>query len=305
MRRNERAAGLGAVALVLLLTVVVAMTTISRTTARQSADGERPASRTPAAGWLGNPADGRLAGPDTTGVPQDARLRPSGDVRSRHDGEVLDGLDVTGNIVVLHDDVTVRRTRVRPAGGSAIMIDAGAEGTVIEDCELDGSRAPTTEAAVGPGGYVLRRCNIHHFAEGPRANGSTVIEACWIHDFLDVVRSGGHQDGIQTSIGTGIRLVGNTIDMDVSGGNSAIQVGASQGPVDDVFIADNRLSGGSYTLRVGAGDNPPNANPTRVTVIDNVFDRKRFPRAGYYGPWTLAPGSAVSGNTFDDGSEVR
>lgn len=42
--------------------------------------------------------------------------RVDGDVTSRRDGEVIEGLEVMGSIVIEHDDVTVRRNRVHGSG---------------------------------------------------------------------------------------------------------------------------------------------------------------------------------------------
>jgi hypothetical protein len=71
------------------------------------------------------------------GVPEGTELTPSTSVRVDEDGTVVDALDVTGNIYVTADNVTIRRTRVSTAGAHAIRVGKDSTGLVVEDSTLD------------------------------------------------------------------------------------------------------------------------------------------------------------------------
>ena len=45
-------------------------------------------------------------------------MHRDGDVVSTHDGEVIEGMDITGSVIVKHRGVGVRRNRIGLAGGT-------------------------------------------------------------------------------------------------------------------------------------------------------------------------------------------
>ncbi|MGH9153098.1 MAG: right-handed parallel beta-helix repeat-containing protein, partial [Acidimicrobiales bacterium] len=151
-------------------------------------------------------------------------LQPSGTIYTTAPGQVIDAMDVSGSIRVVHDNVVIRRTRVRNPGGEAIWQDPSRRGLVIEDCELDGTGNPNGAAAVAFANFTIRRCDIHHFGEGITASGNTVIEDNYLHDFVSYVAQGAHQDGIQMEWGSNQVVRHNTVLMNVDGANSAIWV---------------------------------------------------------------------------------
>ncbi|MGE3619854.1 MAG: malectin domain-containing carbohydrate-binding protein [Acidimicrobiia bacterium] len=236
--------------------------------------------------------------PNASNTGPTGSLAPSGTVFTSANGQVIQNLDINGSIQVRHNNVTIRNVRVRNSGGEAIAINPANSGTVIEDCELDGTGDTGAAPAVVHARYTIRRCDIHHFGEGPRANGDVVIEDNYIHDFVDYEYLGAHQDGIQTTSGSNIVIRNNTIIIDVENANAAIMIGTAQGAVNNVVIDGNLLGGGGYTVYGGAAAGYP-ANATNVRITNNRFSTAIWPKSGWYGPLTNTYGLVVSGNIWD------
>jgi len=88
-----------------------------------------------------HPADGEGAS---------AKLTPSGPVASQFDGQIIENLDIEtssgSGVKVGHRNVTVRRCRIRHAGGHGVEA-SNAPAVVIRDCDIDHVGAP----AIGAG----------------------------------------------------------------------------------------------------------------------------------------------------------
>ncbi len=209
-------------------------------------------------------------------------------------GQVIQNLDVNGRITVNHDNVTIRNVRFRSAGQA--INNLGHTGLLVEDCEIDGSGAPDASSAIGEHNYTMRRCNIHHVGEGPRINGNVVLEDNYLHDFLNFIAQGAHQDCIQITSGSNIVIRHNTCMIQVDGANAAIMTGSYAG--SDVLIERNLLAGGGFTVYCGA-----HIGYTNVRLLNNHFSTVYYPRAGYHGPITYCNGLGhlVSGNVWHDG----
>lgn len=90
-----------------------------------------------------------------TGVPAGTTLTPSGSITASTAGEVINAKDVTGNIEIDANNVTVENTRVTlnsgscgpttSCGNSEIRINEGVTGTVIKDSELRTASGITCE----------------------------------------------------------------------------------------------------------------------------------------------------------------
>jgi hypothetical protein len=184
-------------------------------------------------------------------------LTPSGSLTVKTAGAVIEGLDISGTVEINANNVTIRNSRIRAASGAAsntILIRTNSyTGTVVQDVELDcASRA---QAGIYWTGYTLTRVDIHHcIGDGADIGGSNVtIQDSWIHDLIEV--PGSHNDGIQITSGSNIRLLRNH----VTNGNtqtSALKVGADQGDISNVTIDGNWIGGGGYALYLGCGTSP-------------------------------------------------
>ena len=226
-----------------------------------------------------------------TGVPAGTALSPSGSLTITTPGTVIDAKDVNGSIYVDADNVTIKRTRIRNAGGTGISIVPGRHGILIEDVELDGTGNADASEAIKFGGYTARRVHIHHYGEGFRANGDVLIEDSYAHDFTNFIAAGAHQDAIQSTGGNDLTFRHNTLLMNVDGGNAAIMLGTYYG--SNVLVENNIVAGGSYVL-YGGGD------WGNVRFVNNRISTAYFPRGGYFGVFTYADNATKTGNVWHE-----
>ncbi|MBD3782029.1 MAG: right-handed parallel beta-helix repeat-containing protein [Micrococcales bacterium] len=228
------------------------------------------------------------------GVPAGTALRASGNLTVSTSGAVVDGLDVSGCIVVNAPNVTIRNTRVR--GTCDLLVANNGGGLVLDHVELDG-RGSSGTLGIGYDRFTVRNSYIHGVGDGIRANGNVTVESSWITDLA--AGGGSHNDGIQVTAGSNIRIVGNRIENSHTQ-TSAILIGADQGSVSNVLVQGNTLAGGGYTLYGGA--RPPAGNSiANIVLKDNAFSRKYFASSGAYGPMTATDDSriSVSGNVWE------
>jgi hypothetical protein len=242
-----------------------------------------PASTSASPGGAASASDlARARHPDatSTGVPAGTVLKPSGPLRVTANGTVIEGFDVTGQITVEADDVTIRDVRVRGTGGSLIILHG--TGLLVEDSELDGRGGGSP--AIGFHDYTLRRVDIHDVAEGPRISGDNVtIEDSYVHNLVQV--GANHTDAVQVVGGSGIVVRGNTLRVDnpATGtlGNAAFQFGEDKAPVRNCLVEGNFLDGGNYTINGGGGG----TRGAACTFRENVVGRHaRYGPAANLGP---------------------
>ncbi|MBX3227882.1 MAG: right-handed parallel beta-helix repeat-containing protein [Labilithrix sp.] len=237
-------------------------------------------------GVAANPCERPKPGPTTTGVPAGTKLTPSGTVTVTEDGAVVEDLDVSGEIVVKADNVTIRRVRITSGDYYPIRYDDH-RGLLIEDSEIVGTSDAVT-SAVSFAHYTARRVDVHGGADGFKADEDVLIEDCWIHDLRN--GRGQHNDGVQSTGGKNVTLRHNVI---AGASNACVQTGDENARVENLTIECNWLSGGGYTLNIrGKGATVP----TGTKIIGN-----RFGRDHGYGPWTIDdPSPTIRDNVYDD-----
>ncbi|WEV79143.1 right-handed parallel beta-helix repeat-containing protein [Janibacter cremeus] len=192
----------------------------------------------------------------TTGVPTSHTLSPSDGMTVTKDGTVIDGLDVSGRIVIDADNVTVRNTRVR-TGTSLypIHITSGTRGTRIEHVEVD-NKGGTGIGIFAQGSATIRNANIHSAEDGLRIQADNVLIA---HSYIHHLQRqpGGHHDTIQIRKGDHVTITGNNLQpYNAATGdrmNAALQVGSLVGtdPITELLVTDNLMNGGNFTVNGG------------------------------------------------------
>jgi hypothetical protein len=246
----------------------------------------------------GVPAD-KFPGAACTGVLAGIARANSGSISTSSDGQVIQNLNISGSIQVNHHNVRIKNVNITNPGGGAIAIDPSKVGLVIEDCEIDGTGSTRAYEIIAYNNYTLRRCNIHHVGEGPRANGNVVIEDNYIHDFLDFRADGAHQDTIQTTGGNNITIRHNNLEMNIDAGNAVIMVSTDLG--SNLLIERNLVYGGGYSVYGGGpGGSIPAPGWTNVTIRDNQFSTVHFQKCGYWGPLVATQNATMSGNIWYD-----
>ncbi|WP_407344419.1 hypothetical protein [Pengzhenrongella phosphoraccumulans] len=217
----------------------------------------------------------------STGVPAGVVLQPSGPLVITQPGAIIDGLEITGTVVVAADDVTIRRSRILGETGSIILKNEGRNLQVV-DTEIDGRGKGGPAVAFRD--YSLLRVNIHDVAEGPRiAGGNVTISDSYVHHLVQV--GDNHTDVIQAVSGSRIVIKGNSLQAfnpdTGSLGNAAFMFGEDDNPLRDCLVEGNLMNGGNYTVN-GGGRGTTGA---ACTFKSNVFGKDfRFGTHANLGP---------------------
>jgi hypothetical protein len=218
-----------------------------------------------------------------TGVPAGTALKPSGSIDVSDAGTVIDGLDVTGTINVVADDVTIQNTRVtltgpgcgasNTCGNYTIRIDEGVNGTVIRDSELRTAPGTTCEHDIrntsGPG---LRIVGVYmHACDSNLYGGATMIDS---YGIAKLAIANDHVENIYFN-DTRFTSLHNTLLNPV--GQTAVIFGNSNGGTDTVAcknrltVANSLLAGGGYTVYPCAHASQPGSS--YLNVQGNHFGR--------------------------------
>lgn len=226
-----------------------------------------------------------------TGVLAGISRSNSGSITTTSDGQVIQNLNVSGSIQVNHNNVRIKNVKITNPGGDAIKLEPTKNGLLIEDCELDGTGNTGAQSAVSLANFTIRRCNIHHYGEGISANGGTVIEDNYMHDFTNFIAADAHQDGIQVEWPGGDIIRHNTIIMNVDGANAGIHVSGQPGAA----LVENNLLGNSGGKEISAahGTWRNNKMTDRIRVPESQQPLSRI----YEYPFP----HTICGTTFYDG----
>ncbi|TMR92194.1 hypothetical protein [Nonomuraea basaltis] len=230
-------------------------------------------------------------------------VQKTGSIVIREDGKVIDGWDLTGDITVEADNVTIRNTRVRGQSDYwGILQREGFSGLKVEDSEIFGNGKQRTQFGILNQGKMItvRRVDIHTISNGILTDQG-LVEDSYVHD--PKYYAGDHTDMIMSTgtaaAGTELIIRHNTVinTLDQTG---AIALFQDFGVTRNVTVEGNLLAGGGWTLYAGAGRKGLSSN---IKVIDNVFSRKVWPKGGYAGPvsyWdSHGPGNVWRGNTWE------
>jgi hypothetical protein len=174
-------------------------------------------------------------------------------------------------------------------------IQGGVTGVLFEDCEFDGQGS--AELILGYSGWTARRCNFHSASDAIRIGNNCLLEDSWVHH---LARKGTlHPDCLQTTGGSGSvvrRCLLETANPDTGDlGNAAFQIGGETSPTSHLTIENCWLSGGNFTINVGAGiiDYPT------IVIRNNTF------LGGWrYGPLVCNKEVVATGNVDSAGKPI-
>ena len=229
----------------------------------------------------------------TTGPPSGLSLTATGPITADTAGEVIEAVDVDGDITVTAADVTVRNCRITVSDAYWGVIIREEGSLTIEDCEIVGSGS-SGQGIFNPytRPLVVRRVDISAFADGVMTDVGEIVDS-YIHDLQGPPDS--HHDGIQNGGGGPLTVRHNTI-LNPHDETSAIALFQDFGVPHDVLVEDNLLAGGGYTVYGGAGSS---GTPTNIQFIGNVFSRRIHDNGGFWGPVAYWDGSG-EGNEWRD-----
>ena len=196
---------------------------------------------------------------DSTGVPEGVTLTPSETMTITEDGTVIDGLHVSGRIIIAANDVTVRNTLVE-TGTSLypIRVENGASNALIEDVEVDNQGGTGLGIFTSGDGTTIRRVDIHSAEDGIRIQADDVlVEDSFVHDMQR--QEGGHHDSIQIRRGDNVTIRGNNLQSYKASTddpmNAALQLGSLLGDdeISNLLVIGNLMNGGNFTINGGRG----------------------------------------------------
>ena len=242
---------------------------------------------------------GSKPGPHNTGPSNPTILETIGPLTVTKDGTVIENVRIEGMLVVRADNVTIRNFVIDGRGSRyGIRCSYGHKNLLVEDGEIFN----VSSACIYGGGFTARRLNLHESGgDGLKTRGNTVVESCWIHHLGKA--PGAHADCNQTRSGQSFVFRGNFFDIPIDirapyKSNACLIIQTGLGPIDDVLIENNWLTGGNFTVYVtdkGNGYGPP----TNVRILNN-----RFGREYRYGVLQMFGYVHVEGNRWDDTDEL-
>ncbi len=226
------------------------------------------------------------------GVPSGAAVLHShnGTLTITEADSVIDGWDITGNVIVKADNVTIKNTTIT-ANSTYHALDVWGAGFTLEDSRIDGSG--TTDNAVQGMGLFLRN-DLSDAEHGINVTGPSVIRDNFIHD-LHSNKPDPHYDGIFIGSGHEIEIIGNTI-VNNQTQTSAIMMQNVFGAISDITIDGNRLSGGGFTIYLDKrhGDSP--IDDATVCITNNIIGKGYYGHTAFELTHPIYSGNAETGN---------
>jgi len=223
----------------------------------------------------------------------------TGNTELRTDGAVITNTEFRGEVRVYARNVTLRNVKIVSTSFWALRVDG--DGLLIEDSTISGG--PDTQCSIvsGAASWTGRRLNLYGAGDGIKMGSNATLVDSFIHD-LDH-STGAHNDGIELTGATNVRVEHNTI-LNQNSQTSAVMLSEYYGTGNaNVSVTGNLLGGGGFTMYGGleAGK----ALKTGLSVTNNRFTTRFYSTSGYYGPsayWDSR--NTWSGNTWVDGSRA-
>jgi hypothetical protein len=244
-------------------------------------------------------------GPGNTGVPPGTKLAViNGDVDVTTNGQVIDGADIKGALVIRASNVVVRRSLIEGRHGEDSVLVQSGSGIVFQDDEITVGSPSVASDDMHVSGVTLTRLNIHGGVDGIKLGANSTVTASWIHGLSafasDPVQGGGatHNDAIQIMGGGGIQVTANNLQASTHD-NSAVQVTQDTGSVSGLVLSRNWADGGGCTFNI-SGHGP---GGKLLTMSGITLSGNRFGHASRFGCPVLIDNQttfAQSGNVYND-----
>ena len=245
-------------------------------------------------------------GSNNTGVTVGKRL-PKRDrkITIYNNNSLLENTEVNADINIQANNVTIRNVRVASPVSLiwGITQVTGKSGLTVEDAEIHGDGVHQLQYGIQDNGSNLtaRRLNIHTMTQAVQSNMNVVLEDSFVHD--QIYFAGDHSGGYLSTGGNNIAITHNTL-LNPLNQTTTVGLFCDFGPVTNVTITNNLLSGGGYSAYA-----PSCAGSGGIKFINNKFARLMWPNGGFFGPVTLynpaQPGNEWTNNTwYEDGTPV-
>ncbi len=217
---------------------------------------------------------------ESSGLPPGVQLEAFvGTLRITQDGAVISNMDITGDVSVEADNVTMKHVRVQAISDDSaywtVRVLDGADGFTLVESEIDGRG--TTHSAINGYGTFLRN-EIKGAENGINVTGPSLIQENYIHDLRNTGEP--HYDGIQVDGGSDVRIIGNTI-INENAQTSAVMLDNYFSGLSNITVENNRLVGGGYVLYVSSQFSGGPVDNATIKIINNQVG------GGYYGDFAF------------------
>jgi hypothetical protein len=224
-------------------------------------------------------------------VPAGTTLSASGGLTVTAANTVIDGKDISGQVIVKASNVVIKNSKIHGSGsGTGVQVVSG--NVTISDSEIYGF-----ENGIGFDNWAAYRVNVHSTTgDGVKLGSSTTLQDSWIHDLTPA--AGAHSDGMQVQSGvTNLVVRHNVVDLgSTPNANSALFMAPDLGPssVGPALFEGNYFNGGNFVVFCVDGNNGQYFIQN-ITFKDNTFGRQF-----QYGPKNINVPVTWTNNTWAD-----
>ena len=297
---------------------VIAVVTVSVTRPDGSATASPTTLTIPLEPPAGRSCPAYPAFPDAscTGVTPGVQLeKVNGDLVVATDFAVITGKDVDGCVLVNAVGVTVKDTKAKciTTTYNARARNPQNPRLTVQDVEIDCGDSPAGwgSSGIGDQNVNVYRANIQGCENGFDMDGHATIKDSYIHDLFtmpDDTPNGPHMGVLQSAFGNNLVIEHNTMYAFDTGcvypdpqghcnGSGVIGIHHESGPpLQDTFVRNNLMAGGSYVIRC------PRYN-AGMTLEGNQFSTVYSPKVGEFGVSDDCGDERLSGNVIHETGE--
>jgi hypothetical protein len=227
-------------------------------------------------------------------------LKASGSVTTTRAGQVIEGLDITGRLIVKHRDVVIRDLRIRHRGGYGISSSGDVGRVTIRNVEIDG-QGVADGLGILLSNVDVRGCHVHGQRVGMQFRSGSSIVGCYIHD--QAVAAGTHNTAMSSHGGSGMTVVGNRLESSTS---ASLSLYPRLAPIRDVDVRGNLFEGRGRGIGLYGGwtSNHPYRDENRdIRIVGNRWTGS-FKHGTHLAFNGSQPGSRWSDNSWLNGSRI-
>ena len=233
-----------------------------------------------------DPSGSGFPSPNTTGFTgagvAAGDLKPSGSITTSRDGQVIERVDVSGQIKILHDNVTIQDSRINVGGGYAIRVEKVdgecPRGTVIRYVEIDGSGSGSTAVAYDEGcGWTWDHVYMHDTTDGIKTYGpSTFTNSYFATERY--TNDGAHRTALGFR-GPNQVIRNNVLICNVPQGgcSAALTLYSYPRPIVDVLVEGNFLAATAAYCAYGGAVQEFGDQAANVDFFNNAFSMALTP----------------------------
>ena len=243
------------------------------------------------------------------GVPAGTALTASSGLRVTEDGATIDALDVTGQIYVRANDVTITSTRVRTGAGHAIRLASGYTNLTVTDSTLE-CTTDTGRSGVAWNNYTAERVVVGEGCRRGFVHGAntTIVGSYWGDERYDDVRAAkapsttlerDSSSWVGSTTTATAAPVPTTAPPTTAAPPEAANPPSRPRPADGVEVPSAcRNQNGTVN-----GTEPRSAFPTDASTGPEVdgYDETFMSPSGHDGGWTIDEDGAVIDGVFHNG----